>query len=90
MNPSRVVRVTINNLLASGAGLIALAPIYLLLTNAFKTRLEADSMSPALPTSLQWDNFGTVIDQGRLVPAFLNSALYAFGSTILEIGRAHV
>jgi raffinose/stachyose/melibiose transport system permease protein len=85
MHPERLVRATINNLMASGAGLIALAPIYLLLTNAFKTKLESDSMSPALPTSLQWGNFATVIDQGRLVPAFLNSALYAFGSTILGV-----
>lgn len=85
MHPARAIRAIINNLLASGAGLIAIAPIYLLVANAFKTRVDASSMSPAPPLSLQWGNFGTVIDQGRLGPAFLNSALYAFGSTILGV-----
>ena len=85
MDPARLIRRAVNNFIASGAGLIAIAPIYLLLANSLKTRLDANSMSPGLPLDLQWGNFATVIDQGRLVPAFLNSALYAFGSTILGV-----
>jgi raffinose/stachyose/melibiose transport system permease protein len=82
---TRAIRALINNLLASGAGLIALAPLYLIVVNALKTQVDASAMSPDLPSSLQWGNFNAVIDQGNLVPAFLNSALYAFGSTILGV-----
>ncbi len=85
MNPLRAVRTTINNLLASGAGLIALAPIYIVFANALKTVTDASSMNAEPPLNPQWGNFGAVIDQGNLVTAFTNSILYAFGSTILAV-----
>ncbi len=85
MNLERSIRAGISNLIASGVGLIALAPLYLLLVNSLKNRVDANSMSPALPVTLEWSNFSTVIVQGGLVPAFINSAIYAFGSTILGV-----
>ncbi|MBA2392414.1 MAG: carbohydrate ABC transporter permease [Ktedonobacterales bacterium] len=85
MNPLRSIRATVNNLLASGAGLIALVPIYLVFVNALKTQADASSLSTELPHNLQWGNVGTVIDQGNLVTAFFNSVLYSFGSTILAV-----
>ena len=85
MNPLRAIRTTINNLIASGAGLIALAPIYLVFANALKTATDASSMSAQPPLAPQWGNFGAVIDQGNLVTAFSNSALYSFASTILAV-----
>lgn len=85
MNPGRAIRASISNLIASGAGLIALAPLYLLFVNSLKNRIDSNSMSPALPVSPEWGNFSTVIDKGHLVPAFINSAIYAFGSTILGV-----
>jgi raffinose/stachyose/melibiose transport system permease protein len=85
MNPIRSIRATVNNLFASGAGLIALAPIYLVFANALKTVTDASSMSAQPPLAPQWGNFGTVIDQGNLVTAFSNSALYSFASTILAV-----
>lgn len=85
MNPLRAVRTTINNLLASGAGLIALAPIYLVFVNALKTMTDASSMNARPPLNPQWSNFSAVIDQGNLVIAFSNSVLYAFASTIIAV-----
>ena len=85
MNPIHSIRATVNNLLASSAGLIALAPIYLVFANALKTVTDASSMSAQPPLAPQWGNFGTVIDQGNLVTAFSNSALYSFASTILAV-----
>lgn len=85
MHPVRSFRAAITNLLASLVAVIAIAPIYLLFANALKTQSDANSMSPEPPLNLQWSNFTTVIDQGGLVTAFLNSALYAFGSTILGV-----
>src|ERR1035437_11187697 len=85
MHPVRSFRAAITNLLASLVAVIAIAPIYLLFANALKTQSDANSMSPEPPLNLQWSNFTTVLDQGGLVTAFLNSALYAFGSTILGV-----
>ncbi len=85
MNPVRAVRATVNNLLAGGVGLIAFVPIYLVFANALKTQADANAMSAEPPLSLQWANFGTVIDQGNLPSAFFNSLLYSFGATILAV-----
>ncbi len=63
--------------------LIMVIPVYLILTNSFKTSAQASSMGIGLPTTLQFDNFSTVIDKGKLVTSFFNSVLYATGSTIL-------
>ncbi len=82
---ARDLRSAVNNLIAGGFGLIALAPIYLVLVNALKTQAEASSMGVDLPAHPQWGNFGTVITEGKLVTAFFNSALYAFGATALAV-----
>ncbi len=85
MNPVRAIRAIVNNLFASGAGLIAVVPIYLVFANALKTAADAASMTAQPPRDLQWGNFGAVIDQGQLATAFFNSVLYSFGSTILAV-----
>ena len=56
-------------------------PIYVVVVNALKTQPEASSMGVELPAIPQWANFGTVIDQGKLGTAFLNSMLYSVGGT---------
>jgi raffinose/stachyose/melibiose transport system permease protein len=85
MASRRAVRGPISHLFASGTGLIIVAPIYLVFVNALKTRPEAASMGVGLPASLQWQNFATVIDQGKLVGAFANSLLYSIGATALAV-----
>ena len=85
INPVRSIRATVSNLIGSGAGLIALAPVYLVFANALKTMTDAASMNAQPPLHPQWGNFGAVIDQGGLVTAFFNSALYSFGSTIIAV-----
>lgn len=81
----RTFRTAVNQLLASGFVVIALAPVYILFVNALKTPYEASSMGVELPLNPQWDNFGTVVDQGKLVTAFFNSALYSVGGTVLSV-----
>jgi raffinose/stachyose/melibiose transport system permease protein len=85
MNPVRTLRATVNNLIAGGAGLIAFAPIYIIFVNALKTQADASSMGAELPLNPQWANFATVVDQGKLLTAFINSVIYSFGSTILAV-----
>ena len=69
--------------LAIFACLIMVIPFYLIVTNSFKTKAEASSMSAALPATLHPENFSTVISAGKLATSFLNSMLYASGSTII-------
>jgi len=65
------------------ASLIMIIPVYLILTNAFKSAAQASSMGIELPTNFYFENFTTVIDKGKLATSFLNSVLYASASTIL-------
>ena len=83
MQPMRQVRGSINHLTAITAGLIVFVPIYLVFVNALKTRVEATSMGVGLPAVPQWQNFATVIEEGKLVGAFANSVLYSLGATAL-------
>lgn len=85
MRPARLLRPGLLNLGAGGASLVALTPIYLIFVNALKTQPEASSMGVELPAAPQWANFGTVIDQGKLLTAFGNSALYSVGGTVLAV-----
>ncbi len=85
MHPTRGFRAGILNLGAGGASLVALTPIYLVFVNALKTQPEASSMGVELPAIPQWANFGTVIDQGKLVTAFFNSLLYSLGGTVVAV-----
>jgi raffinose/stachyose/melibiose transport system permease protein len=69
--------------LAIFACLIMVVPFYLIVTNSFKTRADASSMSVALPPTLHPENFSTVISSGKLAVSFFNSMLYASSSTII-------
>jgi len=65
------------------ASIVMAFPVYLIVVNALKTKVQSSSMGIDLPTSLEWSNFATVIDKGKLVSSFLNSMLYATASTLL-------
>jgi raffinose/stachyose/melibiose transport system permease protein len=82
MQPKRLQSVSAH-IVAIMVCLIMVIPVYLIVTNAFKTAAQASSMGIELPTSLQFDNFSTVIEKGKLTTSFFNSVLYATASTIL-------
>ena len=65
--------------------LIMFIPVYLVFVNSVKTKTEASSMGAELPAVLQWSNFATVIEKGKLVGAFGNSLLYAFAATAIGV-----
>jgi raffinose/stachyose/melibiose transport system permease protein len=69
--------------LAIIASLIMVIPVYLIAINALKSTAQASSMGIDLPTTVQLDNFGTVIEKGKLGTSFFNSVLYASSATIL-------
>ena len=82
MQPKRL-QIASAHVIAMLVCLIMVIPVYLIVTNSFKTSAQASSMGIALPTTLELTNFSTVIDKGKLVTSFFNSVLYATGSTIL-------
>ena len=85
MKAVRAIPTTINYLIASGAAIIALAPIYIVVVNSLKTAPAAVGMGVSLPLHPQWGNFAAVNSQANLLQAFLNSALYAFAATALAV-----
>lgn len=75
----------INNTLAIVVSLLMIVPVYLVFVNALKTKVQASSMGVDLPTELQWQNFATVIERGKLVTAFGNSLLYSVAATLIGV-----
>lgn len=85
MRVTRTLRGLFTNTLAAVVSLIMIIPVYLVFVNALKTRVQAASMGVDLPTELQWQNFATVIERGKLVTAFGNSMLYAVTATLIGV-----
>jgi raffinose/stachyose/melibiose transport system permease protein len=79
----RTLRSFFNNALAAVISLIMITPVYLVFVNALKAKAQASSMGVEFPTELQWQNFATVIEKGKLVTTFGNSLFYAVAATLL-------
>lgn len=63
---------------------ICLIPLLLILFNSLKDSRSAADMTLAFPTlPIHWDNFGTVIEKGKLFASFFNSCIYSIGCVIL-------
>lgn len=77
-----------NNAVAILVSLVMFIPVYLVIVNSLKTKAQASSMGIGLPTALQWKNFATVIERGKLVTAFGNSMLYAVAATAIGVTLA--
>ncbi|HNB50396.1 MAG TPA: carbohydrate ABC transporter permease [Anaerolineales bacterium] len=73
------------NMLAIFISLIMFVPIYLLFVNSLKDGVQARAMGIELPTGLHLENYLTVVEQGKLGIAFVNSMLYATGATLLVV-----
>ena len=63
--------------------LCVIIPLLLIVLNALKNDTDASSMSFTLPSYIQWQNFSTVIQQGKLLTTFFNSVLYSVVSVAL-------
>ena len=90
VTPGRIAK----NTFAWAWSIFMLIPLALIIVNAFKTTQDANSFSIALPQEWDFSNFGTVIDQGKLLTGFLNSLLYSgigtFGTILLAAMAAYV
>lgn len=63
--------------------LLILIPLFMLVVNSLKTQSEADAMNLKLPDALHFENYGRVIEQGKMVSAFRNSMVISIGSVVV-------
>lgn len=75
----------LGNALTALISLIVILPIVVLFVNSFKTSAEANRMTLSLPTKWMFENYATVIEQGKLVSSFFNGLLYATCSVIVIV-----
>lgn len=75
----------IGNIVALVISLIVIIPLVVLFLNSFKTSAEANSMTLSLPTEWVFENYVTVIEQGKLISSFFNGLLYAMGSVLIIV-----
>ena len=71
------------NIVAWIISIILITPLVLILINSLKTSQAAAAMDLSLPDSIQFENFTTVIEKGKLDTAFLNSLTYSVFSVLL-------
>lgn len=84
MKAKRFLQTIITNLIAWLISIICLVPLLLILFNSFKDKLSAAKMNLKLPAfPLQFENFVTVIEKGKLTQSFINSMIYSAGSVAL-------
>ncbi len=83
MLQNKLFQRTGNNMIAVIACLLVLIPVYVVLTNSLKDSAGARTMSAALPEVIHFDNFATVVERGKLAQTFVNSLIYATGSTVI-------
>lgn len=81
----RLIQTAIKQLVCILLSVLVLAPFYMVFINSFKTKGEAARLSLAFPTQWQFSNYTEVIEKGRLVQGFFNSAIYAGVSTFIGV-----
>lgn len=75
----------IANIVSVFISLLVLIPIVVLFLNSFKTQGESNKMSLSLPKKWVFENYKTVIEQGKLISSFFNSLLYATCSVLIIV-----
>ncbi len=75
----------LGNAIAVIISMIVLLPLVVLFLNSFKTSGEANRMTLSLPTEWKFENYKTVIEQGKLISSFFNSLLYSVSSVIIIV-----
>ncbi|OKI25546.1 carbohydrate ABC transporter permease [Streptomyces sp. CB03911] len=82
LRPRRILVTTATYAVAALVALVFLAPLYLVLLTSVKSSNEAQTMSFALPSTWQLDNYLTVIRTGNALQALINSVLISVGVTL--------
>ncbi|MBS5884468.1 MAG: carbohydrate ABC transporter permease [Clostridium sp.] len=84
-NLKKIIKSTLANSITIVISLIILIPLVVLFLNSFKTQGESNRMTLSLPASWQFENYKTVVEQGKLISSFFNSLLYATVSVTIIV-----
>ncbi|WP_230399082.1 carbohydrate ABC transporter permease [Novisyntrophococcus fermenticellae] len=82
---AKIIGHVIGNIVSVFISLVVIIPLVVLFVNSFKTSAEANRMTLSLPTEWVFENYATVIEQGKLVSSFLNGFLYATCSVVIIV-----
>lgn len=85
MRRKRIVSRFIINILFIAGSIIMLVPFFLALVNSVKTAPEAQKLSLSLPTSLHFENYLTVIVEGKLIRGAINGLIYSVVSVAIVL-----
>lgn len=81
----KVIGCMLGNLVAVLTSLIVIIPLVVLFLNSFKTAGEANKMTLSLHKEWMFENYGKVIEQGKLLSSFFNGLLYAVFSVVIVV-----
>jgi raffinose/stachyose/melibiose transport system permease protein len=81
----KVIGRILGNVVAMLISLIVIIPLVVLFLNSFKTSGEANRMTLSLPKEWMFENYQTVIEQGKLLSSFFNGLLYAVFSVLIVV-----
>jgi len=85
MNVKKLGKALSLNVIAWILSLIVIIPFLVILVNSFKTDVEATVLDLSLPKQFMFENYRIVYEEGHLGSSFLNSLLYAAGSSVLLV-----
>lgn len=81
----KIIGRILGNAVAIILSLIVIIPLVVLFLNSFKTSGEANRMTLSLPKEWMFENYGKVIEQGKLLSSFLNGLMYAVFSVLIVV-----
>jgi raffinose/stachyose/melibiose transport system permease protein len=85
MKNKKLLTSIVKNLVVWLTSAIMIIPLLLILINSLKDKYQSASMSINLPKVYHFENYQTVIEQGKLVGSFFNSMFYAGSSMFLGV-----
>lgn len=81
----RAIGKLLGNAAAVFVSLLVVIPLLVLFVNSFKTPSEANRMTLSLPSEWMFENYKTVVEQGKLLSSFFNGLLYGVSSVVLIV-----
>lgn len=81
----KILKRSVQFLFVAVSSLLIILPIYFIVINSVKTLEESRLLDFSFPKSIQWQNYGKVIEDASLMSAFFNSLLMAGGSVVVSL-----
>lgn len=86
----QVIRKIIYYVVTAAFALVFIAPLFMVLTNSFKTAKEAGKFTIALPTEWLFSNYSMVFESANIGRAFINGVVISTGSVVTILFAASI